>query len=680
MDFYLFSMITINSEKQSLIITIAGGAILAANALSFHSPVLGVIGFFLYSVPLVKRFEGPILLPAFILLSTIVYYIHGMDTAATLAVLAIPILTFFLLKYKNKPAPNEPDIQRPRFDLLAVIAGLIDILLLAYIILHRTSSLLPSPWTALHARFFIAYAFATLFLMISACRSRERRMHFLSLHFFTAWSIAALLYPLGFGFDAFVHRATEFWIQTHGFILPKEPYYIGQYASMVWLGNITAIPVFFLDIFFVPVFAAISLPFRAGWRYPASAFLILFLPALALFLTTPHNVALLLSILCVFAIDKVFHENTSFKEPSLLALAALATHPLIGAPLIVFTFAAFIIHTFQSRILHAVTVIAATFVIAFTPIFLFSIQIWRVTRALPSIANPLRNINSFLSLFERPYWYASHAPRRFELLYAWEQLIVPATILLCATGLILFIRKEKKIAIPSLSLAGSIALFTSAFLLRSWIVFPNVVSYEQGDYPVRLIHASILFLLPFGGYAIATVVSHWHAKRARVLTACAAVVASVLLMFSLYLSYPQRNIKVRFPGFNVTSADFHAVEWIHGQHSSYEYIVLANQLTSAAALAEYSFARYFSSPAGPLFYYSLPTGGPLYRDYGRMIYEGQKREYMMHAMDLAGVRTAYFVVNRYWARAEDIIASAKKTADRSQSIDDGAVWVFEYNR
>ncbi|HCM53372.1 MAG TPA: hypothetical protein DIS59_00280 [Candidatus Magasanikbacteria bacterium] len=63
-----------------------------------------------------------------------------------------------------------------------------------------------------------------------------------------------------------------------------------------------------------------------------------------------------------------------------------------------------------------------------------------------------------------------------------------------------------------------------------------------------------------------------------------------------------------------------------------------------------------------------------------MLYEGQQREFMEAAMDLVNVDTSYFVVNSYWANADEIIDGAKKTADNWQSIDDGAVWIFTYRK
>ena len=50
---------------------------------------------------------------------------------------------------------------------------------------------------------------------------------------------------------------------------------------------------------------------------------------------------------------------------------------------------------------------------------------------------------------------------------------------------------------------------------------------------------------------------------------------------------------------------------ISNLESGIDYIVLSDQLISAAALTKYSFAKYYDTPKGQLFDYSLPTGGLL---------------------------------------------------------------------
>jgi hypothetical protein len=392
--------------------------------------------------------------------------------------------------------------------------------------------------------------------------------------------------------------------------------------------------------------------------------LIPFVPFLSLSLTTPHNLVLLYAMIIVFTAFPAQSRSAPRYIPILFAAAALATHPLLGVPLVLFAAA--------SHLRTRAATIAAPFAIALAAPALFLLNNIRAGAGWPHIVNPLARLPDFFALFARPYWYLPHAPALYEILYAWQWCIVPAVIALAAIGF--RYRREWLLPLSALGLAAS------AWLLTSWIVFPDVVQYEQGEYPTRLLKSSLIFLLPLAMEGLERMLAAFDKKK---LLPLAYAGMAFALMLSLYFSYPQRNIKARFPGYNVTAADFHTVEWIHNDQpsaNSFQYIVLSNQLVSAAALTRDSFATYFDSPTGPLFYYALPTGGELYRYYGRMIYEGQKREYMEDAMALAGVRRAYFVVNAYWANADKIIDGAKKTADRWESIDGGAVWVFVYEK
>jgi hypothetical protein len=393
-----------------------------------------------------------------------------------------------------------------------------------------------------------------------------------------------------------------------------------------------------------------------------------------LHLTTPFNIAFLFAILTVFATLAYLKNKLSMSVPLLLSASALACHVLVGAPIVVFVAGALALKKWEYHRATVRSVIVSTggAILLIVPI-LFTIRNITLGLGLPSLAaSPIAH---FFNLFMRPYWYANTAPRIFELLYGWAWCIVPAVIFLGLFGM--YIKKDER-HIHLFFLTGAASVFFSAWLLRSFIVFPDVAAYEQGDFPLRLIKLSLIFLLPFAMYGTYGITKK-IAVRKLLLIIFYTLFAGALTL-SLYLAYPQHNPKSRFPGLNVTASDVKTATWIHNQHQEYDYVVLANQLVSAAALKTYSFAHYFQTEHGELFYYSIPTGGALYQEYGRMLYEGQKRKYMEATMDLVDVDTAYFVLNSYWANAEDIIEGAKKTADRWHTIDDGALWIFVYER
>jgi len=583
------------------------------------------------------------------------------------------------------------DIQHPfrdtKYVLLSVLIAFFDTTLLGLLWVRHTTTVMPSPWQAVTVWFFVIFTLTTLLLFYIVWKHPQKclSLPLVSLHLFTMYAVAALLYPLGYGFDAFIHRATEEWIFHNGFILPKQPYYIGQYSLVVFLAHITQLSTAVIDVYLVPILAALILPatisscLRRIWKIiPRWAFLLplgtALLPFLSLHLTTPHNLVIILSILIVFTTLAYQKDGKHIAVPLLLSFAAIITHALLGAPLLGFVLTAIILRHTTSKIWKNIWLAASALGQLLLLPAMFTINNLRGGYGLPEIHNPLSGIQSFLALFARPYWYVKNAPLQWELLYAWERMLIPVALIITLLG---FIYARKKIKDAYLYPLTAVAMFLSAWLLHSWITFPNVIVYEQGNYPLRLVKGSMFFLLPWMMYGIYALFQSVRKQFSIII----AILFAGLLTVSFYFSYPQRNPKVQFPGFNVTQADFDATEWIHNNApEDGQYIVLANQLTSAAALTTYSFAKNYQTKQGELFYYAIPTGGPLYAEYSHMLYEGQKREYMDAAMDLTHVDTSYFVINSYWKNFEEIVEGAKKSADSWQIIDDGSVWIFEYTQ
>ena len=127
------------------------------------------------------------------------------------------------------------------------------------------------------------------------------------------------------------------------------------------------------------------------------------------------------------------------------------------------------------------------------------------------------------------------------------------------------------------------------------------------------------------------------------------------------------------------------MRWIE-ENANENYIALANQQVSAAALREFGFKKYYTpSPyqgegGGEVFYYPIPTGGPLYQYYLDMVYKKLSRETMNAAMDLVGVKKGYFILNKYWWAFPKILEEAKFEADDWKDFGNGEVYVFEYTR
>ncbi len=569
---------------------------------------------------------------------------------------------------------------------------ILEIILLATLYTHRTYGVLNSPWRALPLWFFGVYGVTMITTLAAPWFMRSRALAYAAtaLHLFTTYGVTIIMYPLGFGFDGFIHRATEDWIAAHGFILPKQPIYIGQYTLVVWLAKVTALPIHLIDIWLVPVAAALSLPalfqrlFTRVWNFPAALALNLMwlYPALYflwLGLTTPYNLLLLIIMATICALLEYQKGTIGALVPISLGLFGLFTHIMLGAPLMLVILVALIGQKWKSSAQTSLLIVYAVAAVLTVPT-LFTMYLLAKGLPWPDFVNPLTKLSHFLELYALPFWYNPSAPRVWNYFYKLEWALAPLVVALALIGW--WVEPLKKFG-RWLFPITTVAFVGAAILLRTWIVFPDVHSFEQGDYPLRLLRASMMWILPWAGAGIG--VLYLAIKKTKFATAIfgtTLVCAAIGLTIAFYFSYPQHNKKVNFPGFNVTNADIKAVQWIDADNNhtkDINYVVLANPVVGVAALSEFSFAKYFDTPLGQYSYYSIPSGSPLFDLYTDM-WRNPSTSTMRTAMDLFGADKAYFVINSYWAHYNQIVAAAKNTTDHWTSIEGGQIHVFEYER
>ena len=154
------------------------------------------------------------------------------------------------------------------------------------------------------------------------------------------YSVAAILYKYGFGFDAFIHRATEVWIKRMVLSCQKPRTTSVSIVCRVALESDTH-PDFYIDVYsssFSRLYIAATIILtqtRLGCPIRKSAlalWLIPFVPFLP-FTSQLHNLALLFTILCVLRSCRYSkadsHKLTaiSYNVSILLSLCALLTHP-----------------------------------------------------------------------------------------------------------------------------------------------------------------------------------------------------------------------------------------------------------------------------------------------------------------------------------------------------------------
>ena len=228
---------------------------------------------------------------------------------------------------------------------------------------------------------------------------------------------------------------------------------------------------------------------------------------------------------------------------------------------------------------------------------------------------------------------------------------------------------------PCYSDAGmmSVSLILGFIVVSLGIDFQYLIEYERQDFALRLLTLATIFALPLADDAVAMMVNRFKTETLAVRSA-GIVALFIIASSAVYGLYPRHDGYARSAAFNVSKADFDTVYAInHRETENADYIVLSNQATAAAALQEFGFRKYYH---GDIFYYPIPTGGALYQDFLSMVDVAPTKETVMHAMNLAGVHKAYFVVSDYWWKSDAIIENAKLQTDEWFAVDGGKATVF----
>ncbi|MEK7545630.1 MAG: hypothetical protein AAB554_00965 [Patescibacteria group bacterium] len=631
---------------------------------------------------------------------TVVYYAYKLDTMGlSWLLISMPWVVFAftpLAKDKRERAAEaEIKVEKtaPEDSLSAVLLALTvlsDAAALRWLAGARTDEAIRTPWEAVPPIFFLWIGIATVCLAALAYRKRYPHLALgaASLHLFTLLAPAALVYAVGYGFDPFVHQAAERLVSAVGEITPKTPYYVGQYALVTVIAKLFRIGAESVDRYLLPVMTAVFLPAAAAWLLRrgfgvarglalVGAMGVFLLPLGSFVSTTPQGVSNLFFLLTVIVGAAWLHAH----RPPLgfvlaLAAASAAAHPLAGIPAL---FAAALLMTVKLRhdglalpriskaIVFGILLGAAALAVPFA----FSLR--EGTGSLPieaafkkPIATLVENVpfeGPGLETRYRPLLdFAEFIDRNYDLLW----------LIMAGAGAWL-LGRQKPFRRSALALGGlSLALLAGSSVLRTGFTFEDVIGYEQGNYAARLYEAGLLAASPL---VLAAFAWWWRAltKTDAAVRFLMALVFAAAVAALAYGAFPRLDDYRWSRGYSTSAHDVEAVRWID-THAIGPYVVLANQSVSAAALREYGFRTYY----GDQFYYSIPTGAPLYQKYLEMVYDAPSRATMDAAMRDIGVRQAYFVINDYWTDAGRIIDAAKKTADDWQEVGDGKVFIFRY--
>lgn len=638
---------------------------------------------------------GLLLISLTAIFGAIIYYFYALNWFGAAATLILTASTFFLLAGRFLKAPfnkkNYLILNKKYLIFFLIYLSFAGLTFLSLYSSQSTKSLI-SPWQVLDWRFFAFYLSASLVLILAL---REKnvgptgKLFLLSLHYFLSLSIAVIIYQIGYGFDPFIHQATMELIDKKGLVTPKPPYYLGEYSLVIILHKISGLTIYWLNKILVPLLTAIFLPVTL-YRFlnhettkinpatpvtsGASQFLaILFLLGLTFSpftVTTPQNLSYLFLLLTIFA--GLGRDNPLWVL--ILSLATAAIHPLTGIPAILFA-AYIILRKYQTK-LRPLTIKIITFLIFLGGAFALPLALLsandhnskKIAGGFNLLFEPFKNLFTTLSPSGREDWLSN-------FLYFFGNNYSLLLLLVIAGSLWYFYHLKPRPAWRPLVLTN-LALII-AYVLASQIRFHDLINYEQTNYAERILVLVLLFCLPFIGIALTSLIRRIQSAE-KITRSLWLVFGLALLGASLYFSYPRFDKYFNSRGYSVGNNDLLAVETI-AQTAQGPYIVLANQQVSVAALKKLGFDHYYQTQNGEIYFYPIPTGGPLYQYYLEMVYKKPDRATMAKAMDLAGVNEGYLVINKYWYESAKIINEAKLNADNSKTINDD-VYIFKYTR
>lgn len=712
--------------------------ILAINTGFIRSAMLGVFFVFIYGW-YVSGQLGEALMPGYhrswqrltgclgllsgvIIAGTILYYFFGITnaviTATLLAGACIAPCTALAHTWRVKQlvAPTDDTAMiAPRtlgtwLGCLIVLVG--DFLLLDYLNRHGTNAAIRTPWSMITRNFFILFTFTSFFLFRTFKTHAGKKFALLAtcLHTGVLLSVGYFIYQIGFGFDPFIHRAAESYIAKWGVLYPKTPFYIGQYILVVILNKLTFISLAAIDKLLLPILEIIFLPQlvylalqnafnfeRASARRGAVLFFLI--PFASFIATTPYELAAFLGICVVLYGTLYLYTNTLRAAPLILiALAAVAVHPLSG--ILAFLIMACAVATgrltrvsakkyrFYAALSVALYILsAASIPLAFMLYLKLTTGTWgempslEILRArLPDFYLPAAREGQILfSLFTPLYWYYFLSPFIF-IAFAWFGHRAWRA------------RAQTHLLNVWFSPIMYIAAAINALLVGFFIRLPGIGDHEQFQYSDRLMHFATYLLVPFFLYGLLESIKLFEKKYVRMGAGIIVPLACAFaLTASLYASYPRVDAYTLDKFINTSATDINTVHAIDLHAAGIPYVALSNISTAAAALQEFGFTRakntasrnssqptYFKTSEGELYYYSIPTGGPLYLAYLHMTEENPDRATADYVLALTGASRLYLVINEYWHTFNKITPLAKQTANEWFSTDGGRALVFVY--
>ncbi len=557
-----------------------------------------------------------------------------------------------------------------------------DLLIIWYVNKKASTELIRSPWELLGFKFWILLGLASILLIswILQTQKSQKTLFLVSLHFLIISSIALWLYPLGFGYDQFLHQSALQVIKDTGTIKPHLFLYIGQYAWTLFFNDLAQVSLAKVNQWLVPLSFALLWPYtlyyglKYGLKWSTKIALSSVLISIILgfnfaIMTTPQNLAFILFAVFIFLLTLIQKNHRYLPFATLFSCGLLTIHPLGG----ISSFILVLFLWWQKTKFSQVTK-----KIGETTLYLSGVVSLPLFFALYQYLGKKSWANIFSWHFPQITWPRLHFKQsyNFALDFAHNlgQNIDLIFVILFILATYLIFKKHKYLFFTKHYLLLS---FLALNYLLAWLFvsFGDQIDYQQSDYLLRIILlfklSSITLLLTVWFFAWRTTLKKplWHPNKIFLI-----IISVIIILVSTYFSYPLYDRYQNSQSVNVTADDLETVVLIEASAGEEDYIVLANQMLGAAAIDEYGFKHYYQNN----FYYSMPVGNEnIYQEFLSMIEKQADRETALKAMNKAQVARLYFVVPNYWHSAKSAITQAKASADSYFTVGNNTVFLYK---
>jgi len=603
----------------------------------------------------------------------------------TLSIAALWLLLFLIpiIIWRKQETILELNIEKLKFNYIKLILPLIFIVLSGltfyFIIDGSTTDVIYSVWSNISNYVLYIYFVLIILLLVLINKANDYTWGLCTgIFIFISIGLGSLMYKLGFGFDYHIHTATTTHIWNYGTISPKPLYYIGYYSLILNLKWLFGISLTFLNKFLVPIIFAGAIPsiiyhsFYTSFNFRKIIFKylplsLLLIPYSLFTFSTPQSLANTLFIILIsLSLIYSFKHDINIKVLWIIAIAICFIHPITGVP-------AFLLVLFinlkewrssnyiigkQRQILFILIAILGTLIL---PILFFINSYLNgntVNWQLPNLRLNLPHFNTYISFF--------------DFIYNFTWLLPLIIFILTITGII-YIYRMKRIPQFFEYLLLLIILAINYVWLKYFINFNFLIDYERLNYANRLKDLIFISILPFLFIPLSIFIEKVFNSKLMYKISTIILIA-IILTSTFYLSYPRRDAYAYNKSLNTSANDITIVKTIDNIASE-DYVVLTNQAVAAAALNTFGFSKYYNTN---IYYYPIPTSGPLYQIYLDAIYQRQTIDNILKSTyNLTGVNNIYLVVNGYWTDATNLINSYKKTATSWQQLNND--YIFYYN-